>query len=129
MTATSNFQIFDFKDQSVRVIPGAEPRFVHNDLCRILVLTNPREALRRLDPDDVSQTDIIDAMGRPQKVNVVSEAGMYELILRSDKPGCPRIQALGHARSASFAAQDRPLRHERLWPGLPAAARSRDSAR
>ena len=41
---------------------------------------------RRLDEDGVSTTDVIDNRGVQQKTNVVTEAGLYEVIIRSDKP-------------------------------------------
>ena len=42
--------------------------------------------LRRLDKDEVDSIDLIDAMNRKQKTYVVSESGLYSLILGSRKP-------------------------------------------
>lgn len=80
---------FDFHGHQVRVITAddGEPRFVLNDLCIVLGLTNPSVVARRIDPDALSQAyPIPDSMGREQHPTVVDEAGMYEVILRSDKP-------------------------------------------
>jgi phage antirepressor YoqD-like protein len=43
-------------------------------------------ATARLDNDDVSKTEVIDSLGRNQMTNIVSEMGLYDLIIRSDKP-------------------------------------------
>lgn len=42
--------------------------------------------MRRLDGDCVSLTDVTDNLGRLRQTNVVNEAGLYEVIIRSDKP-------------------------------------------
>ena len=52
----------------------------------IRVITDNQEVMRRLDSGDVSQTDVIDNRGVRQKTNIVNEAGLYEVIIRSDKP-------------------------------------------
>lgn len=60
--------------------------FILKDICDALDLGNNREVARRLDEDDVSSTDVIDNLGRTQKTNVVTEAGLYEVIFMSRKP-------------------------------------------
>ena len=81
-------QPFDFRGHEVRVITDAagEPLFVLNDLCAALGIGNSRQVRARLDADGVSQADVIDSMGRTQSSTVVDESGMYEVILRSDRP-------------------------------------------
>lgn len=63
-----------------------EPLFVLKDICDALDLENNREVARRLDEDGVSTTDVLDNLGRTQKTNVVTEAGLYEVIFMSRKP-------------------------------------------
>jgi anti-repressor protein len=58
----------------------------------VLGLSNARMAVGRLDPDDVSLTDVTDAMGRPQQMSAVNESGLYELIIRSDKPDAKQFR-------------------------------------
>lgn len=79
---------FNFHGHDVRVITAdnGEPRFVLKDLCTVLEIGNARQVRARLDSDGVSQADVIDSMGRTQSATVVDEAGMYEVVLRSDKP-------------------------------------------
>lgn len=78
---------FTYEGTPVRVLEvDGEPWFVLADLCDVLDIKNPAMVLRRLD-DGVSQTyPILDSLGRTQHANVVSEPGMYEVIIRSDKP-------------------------------------------
>jgi anti-repressor protein len=55
-------------------------------VCDVLELSNARMIADRLDSDDVSQAYVIDSMGRQQQTNIVNESGLYNVILRSDKP-------------------------------------------
>lgn len=66
------------------IIDG-EPWFVLADLCKVLDLTTPARVFERIDPKGVSQTHIPTA-GGTQKITIVSESGMYEVVFRSDKP-------------------------------------------
>ena len=68
------------------VMQNGEPWFVLKDACAALNINNHKMAAQRLDKDEVSQTDLIDAMGRMQKTTVINESGLYSLTLRSDKP-------------------------------------------
>lgn len=79
---------FDFHGHAVRTIVGAdgEPRFVLADICGVLGINNARMVAQRLPEDAVSQADVIDSMGRPQRTNVITEAGLYRVVMRSDSP-------------------------------------------
>ncbi|MFF4607953.1 phage antirepressor [Streptomyces sp. NPDC001339] len=82
--------VFTFPDtgQTVRtiMIDGA-PWWVARDVLDILGLTNPTEALRGLDDDEFSTAEVIDSTGRRQpNAYIVTEPGLYSLILRSRKP-------------------------------------------
>ena len=63
-----------------------EPWFVLKDVCDALDLGNNREVARRLDEDCVSTTDATDNLGRSRMTNVITEAGLYEVIFMSRKP-------------------------------------------
>lgn len=83
---------FSFEDQTVRVILiDQEPWFVANDLCTVLAVANPRDALSRLD-DDEKGVGSIDTLGGAQSLNIVSESGMYSLVLGSRKPEARRFK-------------------------------------
>ncbi|MDU0864456.1 phage antirepressor [Actinomyces urogenitalis] len=74
---------FDYEGSSVRVLTGedGQPWFVAADVARILEIGNPSQAMTRLDDDERT---LISNEGRD--LNVVSEAGLYSLILGSRKP-------------------------------------------
>ena len=83
----SNIRIFNYNSVEVRTIQkDSEPRFVLRDVCNVLGLGTPARVAERLDPDEVSQTHITDSMGRQQETTIINESGLYNVILRSDKP-------------------------------------------
>lgn len=78
---------FTYADAQLRVVMvDGEPWFVLADLCRVLGLDQVSRVKARLDDGVTSITPITDAMGRAQDATIVSEAGMYEVVIRSDKP-------------------------------------------
>ena len=77
---------FNFKNTSVRVINrDGEPWFVASDVAKILELGRTHDAVRGLD-DDEKGTDSIRTPGGEQQLSIVSESGLYSLVLRSRKP-------------------------------------------
>ena len=66
------------------VTVDGEPWFVANDVTAILGVGNTSQALSYLD-DDERGVITSDTLGGPQLVSIVSEAGLYSLILRSRK--------------------------------------------
>ena len=77
---------FHFQDQAVRIIDlDGEPWFVLADLASVLEITNARNVAARLD-DDMKGVRQIDTLGGRQNMTIVSESGMYEVIVRSDSP-------------------------------------------
>lgn len=72
---------------SVRtLLVDGEPHFVAADVCGNLALTNITESLRRLDEDEFSLAEVVDSLGRRQQMYVVTEPGLYGLVLASRKP-------------------------------------------
>ncbi|MDO4243780.1 MAG: BRO family protein [Actinomyces sp.] len=84
---------FTFDDVEVRTVIGAdgEPRFVLADLCRALSVRNAADVARRL-TDSMKGIDRIDTPGGVQQMTTVTEAGMYAVVMRSDKPEAVRFQ-------------------------------------
>lgn len=81
-----DLQIFNYQDTPVRmVLVDDEPWFIASDLVGILEIGRVHDAVRGLD-DDERGTDSIRTPGGEQEVTIVSEAGMYSLVLRSRKP-------------------------------------------
>lgn len=88
----SDLTPFDFDGQAVRVVTReGEPWFVLNDLVRILDVRNGRDVAARLD-DSQKGVDQIDTLGGRQQMTIVSESGMYEVVIRSDKPDAVRFR-------------------------------------
>lgn len=63
-----------------------DPWFVLKDVCEALDIGSPHKVADRLDEDERNQIPLTDALGRQQPTTIVSEAGLYNVILRSDKP-------------------------------------------
>lgn len=76
-------QNFAFEEHLVRVVDYQDEKwFVAADVCRVLDIKNPRDAVGRLDEDEkgVASTD---TLGGNQEVLIVSESGLFTIILRS----------------------------------------------
>lgn len=83
----NNIQVFNYNSNEVRTVQqNGEPWFVLKDVCAILDISNHKMTTQRLDVDEVSQTYLIDSIGRKQEMTVINESGLYNVILRSDKP-------------------------------------------
>lgn len=83
----SNIQIFDYKNFKVRTVQkDGEPWFVLKDVCGVLNLGTPARVAERLDGDEVSLTHLTDSIGRQQETTIINEPGLYNVVLRSDKP-------------------------------------------
>ena len=84
---TNEIQVFSnsqFGDIRTIIAEDGEPRFCLADLCKAINVTNHRNVAKRIDQDGVRLMDTIDSIGRTQQVLFVNEAGMYEVLLRSD---------------------------------------------
>lgn len=82
----NELKVFNYQGNEVRTVEvNGEPWFVLKDVCAVLEIGNSRMVFDRLDSDEkgVSQ---IDTPGGLQNVNIVNESGLYNVLLRSDKP-------------------------------------------
>ncbi|WP_425058406.1 hypothetical protein SCACP_30560 [Sporomusa carbonis] len=80
-------KVFEYQGQPVRTImKDGAVWFIAKDVCECLEIENARDAIQRLDEDEVDSTDIIDSLGRKQTANIVNEPGLYNLVLGSRKP-------------------------------------------
>ena len=78
---------FEYGGQQVRVIDrDGEPWFVLADLCRVLEIANPSNVAARLDLEMVNTLRLAEGIRGNPNVTIVSEPGMYEVVIRSDKP-------------------------------------------
>ena len=87
MSNQSQLSTFNFESNSIRTLAiNNEPWFVAVDICKALNLSSPSMAIANLDDDEkytLSLTEGIEGVGKQvQELNLVSESGMYTLILR-----------------------------------------------
>lgn len=81
----SAIDVFQYGEKPVRTLSiDGEPWFVLADLTAVLGLKQYRAD--RLDDDVIRNHPIMDRLGRTQNAVIVNEPGMYEVVLRSDKP-------------------------------------------
>ena len=77
---------FNFGASPVRIIEiNGEPWFVAADVGAVLQLTNVRSSVALLD-DDEKDVSTIDTRGGMQETSIISESGLYTLILKSRRP-------------------------------------------
>ena len=82
----SNIRIFNYNSVEVRTIQkDGEPWFVLKDVCNVLHIGNSRDVVARLDQDEKGVGQI-DTLGGKQEMTIINESGLYNVILRSDKP-------------------------------------------
>lgn len=78
---------FNFGTHAVRVISrDNQPWFVANDVCNALGYSNPRDAIAKHLDDDEKGVANSDTLGGNQQLTIISESGLYALVLRSRKP-------------------------------------------
>lgn len=83
----NEMKIFDYHGNTVRTVErDGEPCFVLKDVCAVLGIANHKMTAQRLDEDEVSWADLTDSLGRKQGATIINESGLYNVILRSDKP-------------------------------------------
>ena len=90
----NEIQRFDFRGASLRTSTDeeGEPWFVLKDCMSILDLGNPTETVKMFDDDEFSTTEVIDSIGRRQQAYIISEPGLYRLVMRSRKPEAKEFQ-------------------------------------
>jgi len=80
----SNVIPFNYRNHEVRTVVDeqGDPWWVAKDVCAVLGHTNPSVAIDMLDLDERAKK----SLGRQGEAWVISESGLYTLILRSNKP-------------------------------------------
>lgn len=82
----NELQVFSYQSAEVRTImKDGEPWFCLVDVCRVLDLSSPHKVAERLDADEKGRNQIPTPGGR-QETWFINESGLYNVILRSDKP-------------------------------------------
>lgn len=82
----NDLQTFIYNNSQVRTVEkNGEPWWVLKDVCDILGLGSPHKVADRLDEDEKGRNLIPTPSGK-QEMTIISESGLYNVILRSDKP-------------------------------------------
>lgn len=84
----NDITIFTYGNTNVRTVTteDGELRFILADLAAVLDITNVTQLRSRLS-NDLCQTYLVpDRRGQAQQTWTVNEPGLYEVIIRSDKP-------------------------------------------
>jgi anti-repressor protein len=88
----AGLEVFSEGEWSVRsVLVDGEPWFVAKDVTGILGLANSRDAVSRL-PERMRGVGNADTPGGQQQVALISEAGVYRLVMRSSKAEAEAFQ-------------------------------------
>lgn len=82
----NEMQTFVYSGAEVRTVrKDGAPWFVLKDVCGVLGMSNSRVVADRLDNDEKGVSQIY-TLGGVQEMTCISESGLYNVILRSDKP-------------------------------------------
>ena len=89
----NELQIFNNEEfGSVRTITkDNEPMFCLADVCRALELEQVSRVKSRLKEDGVTNSKVIDRLGREQEATFINEANLYKVIFQSRKPSAERF--------------------------------------
>ena len=89
----NDITIFNHLGNNIRVMTDeqGEPLFVASDVAGILGYRMASDMTRRLDPDEKG-TRSVRTPGGIQEVSVINESGLYEVIIRSDKPDATQFR-------------------------------------
>lgn len=82
----NELQIFNYNTHPVRTVErDGEPWFVLKDVCEVLGLADVSRTAERLDPDELTRATLVSG-GQNREMFIINESGLYNVILRSDKP-------------------------------------------
>lgn len=85
-TSMSAVTPFCFNDHLIRTVAiESDPWFVAKDVCQVLELDDTRKAVIGLDDDEKGRSKV-PTPGGEQEMLIISESGLYTLIIRSNKP-------------------------------------------
>ena len=84
----SDIQVFENKELGKISVIEIDNQlwWVLKDVCVLLGLSSPHKVADRLDENERNQIPLIDGVGRKQNTAIINESGLYDVILRSDKP-------------------------------------------
>ena len=88
----SELQVFQYETNEVRLIEQQDgPWWVLKDVCDALGISKYRDTASRLERDERGSARL-DTPGGPQDMTIINEPGLYNVILRSDKPEAKKFK-------------------------------------
>lgn len=82
----NNLQIFNYNNNEIRTIEReGGVWWVLADVCKVLDIGSPHKVSDRLEEDEKGRS-LIPTLGGQQEMTVINESGLYNVIIRSDKP-------------------------------------------
>lgn len=91
----TEIQTFNFNAAPLRALTdeNGDPWFVAKDVCDILEIRNPSDALQSLDDDEKTNLGNSYVWSEPgRRPLIISEPGLYRLVMRSRKPEAKEFQ-------------------------------------
>lgn len=84
---STDIRVFNYMDADVRTMDrDGDLWWVLRDVCAAIGISDHVTVAKRLDEDEVGLAQVTDVYGREQKTYIINEAGLYNVIIRSDKP-------------------------------------------
>ena len=132
-TTTSLIQTFDFEERAFRaVLRDGNPWFIASDVAAVTKIANIRKRMEALDADEKADVALSysssNGVEQRRTVSIISESGLYTLMLRCDdaiKPGTTAHKFRKWVTSEVLPA----LRKEGAYSLARAAARDKAAAR
>ena len=82
----NELRIFNYNENAVRTTEiDGETWFVMKDVCEVLGLSDTNRTAERLDADELTRIKLVSG-GQAREMIAINESGLYNVILRSDKP-------------------------------------------
>jgi len=89
---SNELQVFSYEGNEVRTVrQGDETLWVLKDVCDVLGLSDTNKVAERLDGDELTRVKFVSG-GQTREMYAVSESGLYNVILRSDKPEAKKFK-------------------------------------
>ena len=83
----NSLQVFSYNNKEVRTVEkNGDIWFVAKDVCDVLDIHNSNDTVRKMLDDDEKGIEKIYTPGGLQDMTIISESGLYSLVLRSNKP-------------------------------------------
>lgn len=117
----NDLKIFNYEGNEVRTVQkNGDTLWVLKDVCAVLSISKYRDTAERLDADERASVRV-DTLGGAQDMICINESGLYNVILRSDKPEAKKFkrwvthEVLPSIRKHGLYAADELLANPDLW--------------